>query len=135
MGYCTATDVQDYFLNMVFSETTSITKTKVDNIIAKRSDYIDSVLTSKYTVPLTDTKDLAIIKDICSRLVAGEIDEINNFSTAISVEVKKGRDLKKEALADLDKIISGEIKLKTPLSSVEGFDGAPEEETTESEGI
>lgn len=121
--YCASTDVEIYFNAVTFTTTSPITKIKVETLIEQRSDYIDSVIGRKYLLPLTVAKDLSIIKGICTKLVAGDIDEIQSF-VVMNADQKKGRDLKKEALADLQKILDGEIALSSPLSTIQCLDGA-----------
>ena len=79
MNYCTVLDIQNYFQNTEFTENSQITATKVNSLIEMRSNYIDSVLIRKYELPLEKTADLIIIKSICTKLVAGDLDEMLNF--------------------------------------------------------
>jgi len=119
--YCTSEDVEIYFNSISFTATSAITKAKVDSLIEQRSNYIDAVIGRKYTLPLTESKDLAILKSICTRLVAGDIDETQSFSI-LKVDQKKGRDLKKEALEDIQSILDGKIALSSPASTVQCLD-------------
>jgi phage gp36-like protein len=119
--YCASSDVEIYFNSLSFTETSAITKAKVDSLIEQRSNYIDAVIGRKYTLPLTESKDLAIMKSICTRLVAGDIDETQSFSILKS-DQKKGRDLKKEALEDIQSILEGKIALSSPVSTVQCLD-------------
>lgn len=121
MSYCLVSDVQVYFQNTEFTTTSQITAEKVNSLIAMRSNYIDSILVRKYDLPLTEASDLAIIKSICVKLVAGDLDEITNF-TVLNDNQRKGRNLKQEALDDLNKILDGSITLSKPLSRIDTVD-------------
>ena len=121
MNYCTVLDIQNYFQNTEFTENSQITATKVNSLIEMRSNYIDSVLIRKYELPLEKTADLIIIKSICTKLVAGDLDEMLNF-VILKDGQKKGRNLKQEAMDDLNKILEGNITLSTPLSRIDTID-------------
>ncbi len=121
MNYCTVLDIQNYFQNTEFTENSQITATKVNSLIEMRSNYIDSVLIKKYELPLEKTADLIIIKSICTKLVAGDLDEMLNF-VILKDGQRKGRNLKQEAIDDLNKILEGNITLSTPLSRIDTID-------------
>lgn len=127
MNYCTVSDIQNYFQNTEFTDNSQITATKVSSLIEMRSNYIDSVLTRKYELPLSKESDLVIVKSICTKLVAGDLDEMLNF-VVLKDGQKKGRNLKQEAIDDLNKILEGGITLSAPLSRIDTVDIEKHEE-------
>lgn len=127
MNYCTVSDIQNYFQNTEFTDNSQITATKVSSLIEMRSNYIDSVLTRKYELPLSKESDLVIVKSICTKLVAGDLDEMLNF-VVLKDGQRKGRNLKQEAIDDLNKILEGSITLSAPLSRIDTVDIEEHEE-------
>jgi len=127
MNYCTVSDIQNYFQNTEFTDNSQITATKVSSLIEMRSNYIDSVLTRKYELPLSKESDLVIVKSICTKLVAGDLDEMLNF-VVLKDGQRKGRNLKQEAIDDLNKILEGSITLSAPLSRIDTVDIEKHEE-------
>lgn len=127
MNYCTVSDIQNYFQNTEFTANSQITATKVSSLIEMRSNYIDSVLTRKYELPLSKESDLVIVKSICTKLVAGDLDEMLNF-VVLKDGQRKGRNLKQEAIDDLNKILEGSITLSAPLSRIDTVDIEKHEE-------
>ena len=134
MNYCTVSDIQNYFQNTEFTANSQITATKVSSLIEMRSNYIDSVLTRKYELPLSKESDLVIVKSICTKLVAGDLDEMLNF-VVLKDGQRKGRNLKQEAIDDLNKILEGSITLSAPLSRIDTVDIEKHEEHETEEGI
>lgn len=132
MDYCTVSDIQNYFQNAEFTENSQITSAKVTSLIGMRSNYINSILTRKYELPLEKTADLVIVKSICTKLVAGDLDEMLNF-VVLKDGQRKGRNLKQEAIDDLNKILEGSITLSAPLSRIDTIDIVDDKENKKEE--
>jgi len=63
MGYCTTQDIEDYFLNKSFKCGDYLTNGKADGFIAADAALINSSLRVRYTIPITNTNDLMILKN------------------------------------------------------------------------
>lgn len=110
MSYCTVGNIKSYFLNKTFSSSDYVTEDAVNDFIEDDAAHIDAVLKIKYSLPVTDSGDLKILKQINTKMVVGTLDEIFREKTE-SGEFERTRGLRKEALAMLDSIKNGEILL------------------------
>jgi phage gp36-like protein len=79
----------------------------INNKIIEVGSYIDSYLTSRYPVPVTDANDLLKIKPICISLVVCDLYQ-RRLGLDYSDSLVSRRKL---AIADLEKIQKGIIKL------------------------
>ncbi len=119
-SYCTVEDVQVYFSNTVFGANSPISSSKVSSLITSTSALVNTSLQGVYELPITNENDLAALKGIVSKYVAGEIDDIQN---PVSPEgVSKQRKLKQEALKDLNDLIEKKRMLNQDESSISIFE-------------
>lgn len=91
-------------------------KTVKDSIITAKivaaTDEINSYIPDVYTLPITNTADLSILKDICVSLVVCGL-----FQTKYQMEPPEGIIIRyKTALGKLDKIQKRVMKLHSPAN-------------------
>lgn len=73
MVYCTTADVQNFFLDITFTDASKVTLTDVADIITEKSDYLDGRLKGIYQTPITGSQSLSIVKHCVEHLCASEI--------------------------------------------------------------
>lgn len=110
--YCTVQDLEGYFLNKSFNCGDYLDNGKANTFILTDAAIINSYLRPKYSLPITDTEDLLILKNINEKMVVGTIDDIFREKTE-SGEFARTRGLRKEAIEMLEMIKSGEIELNS----------------------
>lgn len=77
MAYCTVDDVQKLLKWFTINSTSKITSTEVTNSWIPEADTtIDAKLQRVYTVPITDSDDIEILKYISCRIVACEMAHV-----------------------------------------------------------
>lgn len=93
----------------------TVDTTKVTAKIDEATEYINSYLFKRYPLPLSNTEDLKVLKGICVSLVVCELyqrrypkDYFDNLS-----------ERRKLAVANLTKIQSGVMLLRTPTTANE----------------
>lgn len=111
MGYCTCQDLETYFLNKSFKCGDYLSTGKANDFIATDAAIIDSALKTRYTLPLTNTNDLMILKMINEKMVVGTIDDIFR-EKGEDGKFNRGRDTRKEALDYLKQIKDGTMILE-----------------------
>lgn len=114
--YCQPEDVQAFFNDIDFKTNESMTEKKVGSLIEDWSAYMDGALKPAYALPITDEADLRILKGICARLVAGEVDGILN--PVATNGTHKSRNLKGEGLDMLKSFCQRESLLEGSVSRV-----------------
>lgn len=114
--YCKPEDVQAFFNDIDFNTNESMTVHKVGALIENWSAYMDGALKPAYALPVSDEADLRILKGICARLTAGEVDDILNPVSANGTH--KTRNLKAEGLEMLKSFCSRESLLDGAVSRV-----------------
>lgn len=122
MSYCAHADVAQEFKNMSFGTTTTPTATAITEFIAQADAFIDGRVGMKYTVPITGTASLSIIKQISIGLVAARVKDILKVKTsaeAINQATREG-DPAKAALDKLDMIVKGTLILSDATLAVSG---------------
>jgi len=112
MGYCTTQDIEGYFLNKSFNCGDYLTNGKADGFIAVDAALINSSLRVRYTVPITNTNDLMILKMINEKMVVGTIDDIFREKKEDGA-FDRGRSTRKEALDMLKQIKNGDLILES----------------------
>ncbi len=128
MGYCTIQDLEGYFLNKNFKCGDYLSSGKANDFIATDCAIINSALKTRYTLPLTNSDDLMILKMINEKMVVGTIDDIFREKDE-SGKFNRGRDTRKEANDLLKQIKEGDMVLNgTGSASVMKFN------TIDSEG-
>jgi hypothetical protein len=110
--YCTVEDIESYYLNKSFKCGDYLTNGKAKEFIIADSALINSALRVRHTLPITDTDDLLILKQINEKMVVGTIDDIFREKTEDG-KFERGRDTRKEALALLKQIKDGDLVLNS----------------------
>lgn len=110
MGYCTTQDLETYYLNKSFKCGDYLTSGKAESFIQDDYALINSALKVRYSLPITDTNDLIILRMINAKMVVGTIDDIFREKTDDG-RFDRGRDTRKEALLFLTQIKNGDLIL------------------------
>jgi hypothetical protein len=105
-------DVESYFYGKSFDCDGWLTSSEVDSFIATQAQYINIIIKSKYTLPISNQDDLQFLKLINEQLVVGTIDEMDRVSGE-KTEFVKTRNLIKRANDILDRLRSGEMRLNS----------------------
>lgn len=113
MSYCTVGNIKAYYLNKSFDTTDYCSEDYVEQFIDDDEAIINSALSVKYSLPITDTSDLKVLRSINSKMVVGTIDDIFREKTTDD-QFERSRNMRKEALSLLEKIKTGEFLLNTP---------------------
>lgn len=123
MAYCTDDEVSSEFKDIVFSATSPVTDTEVTEFVSQASAEIDSIISNRYTTPVTGTESLKVLKQICIWLVKARIVgvlRIKNVSDKSDQDVGS-LNYRKEALDRLKNIAIGkEILTDAPRSNTTG---------------
>ncbi len=114
--YCEAEDVQAYFGAVNFTQNTALNSTKINRLIEDASSYMEGSLRVSYSLPITNETDLRILKGICARLVAGEVDDILN--PVANNGTHKTRNLKQEGKTMLKEFCERSALLSAPESRI-----------------
>lgn len=110
MGYCQIQDLEAYFLNKNFKCGDYLSNGKAESFIQDDSCLINAALKVRYSLPINDANDLVILRMINAKMVVGTIDDIFREKTDDG-KFDRGRDTRKEALALLAQIKSGDLIL------------------------
>ncbi|MHB8182859.1 MAG: hypothetical protein ACYDDN_03785 [Candidatus Desulforudaceae bacterium] len=94
-------------IRCTFSETSTITLTKLATYIEDTERYADSRLAKVYAVPIEDTEAKAVLKPICTMLTAAKCWRI--LYAAQAGESDKAKEWQKEAEAALGMIVNEEM--------------------------
>lgn len=120
MAYCTNADVAKEFKGVTFASSgTTISDSTVDGFISEADAEIDGVLSRRYTVPITGTTALKIVKSISIKLVAQRVKDILDVQTGRSEDQQDVRsDSAKVARETLQSIIENKMTLvDAPLAT------------------
>lgn len=122
MAYATATQIaSEAKLSGAFSASTNPTDTKVAEIIAEVEADIDSVISTRYVVPLSNASDILIARGISVVLCAERVREIMGFTVSANIEQQNITTLADKARTKLQAIVEGRMKLNaTEVSSTAG---------------
>jgi hypothetical protein len=104
-SYCSPGDVLSFFSAFKAGASSPVSEQKINGLISQWSAYITGALRGKYSLPITDETDLELLRGICARLTAGDIDDITNDKSIGGAVVSKKRDLKGEALKMLEEFM------------------------------
>ena len=88
MSYATPADIQAEFKELTLSTDTQLTTVKVQGYLDQTDQIIDSYLGTVYTVPITGTKALVLVKKIEIDLVASRVAKILQIKTAAVLDGK-----------------------------------------------
>lgn len=110
MPYATVSDVSAYYLNKSFTSNTLVTDTEILSMIDQYSAIIDARLSKNFTVPITDSTDLKILKMLCVKLVVCDVDGVFR---ANDKKFDRKRNICKEAETLMEQLLDGTIPLAT----------------------
>lgn len=110
--YCTVQDIEGYYLNKSFKCGDYLTNGKADGFIIADAAIINAALRTRYTLPITNTDDLQILKQINEKMVVGTIDDIFREKNEDGT-FERGRNTRKEALDMLKQIKEGDLILSS----------------------
>lgn len=130
MAYSDVQSVESYYLNKSFKCGDYLESSEVETFIDQDAAYIDAVVSKKYALPITNTNDLLILKQINEKLTVGTIDDILRERLE-GDKFERLRNYRKEAMDMLAKIEKGEIILNsTENTSVIKFNNTDSEGNT-----
>lgn len=114
MAYATVEDVRNYFLNYQFSANADLSTAKIQFHLDNEQSFIDLEISKVANLPITDTTDLKLLRQIHSKLVAGIVDEMTlNNDPKTGVELPKKRNLRKQAIQMLSDIVHRKVYLNS----------------------
>lgn len=116
MEYCTVQDIEAYYLNKDFKTDSYCNAKRVEGFIISDAAIIDAALRVRYSLPITNTDDLILLKTINEKMVVGTIDDIFREKTA-SGEFERTRGYRKEANDLLKMIKEGDVLLNSTKKS------------------
>lgn len=119
-SYATNAHVASEFKDITFSGTTKVTSTEVDDFIDQAEAEINARVGKKYEVPLTNASDILIARQIVVWMVSDRVRKIIQVKDIGGEELKQGvrpPGGRKEAMALLKEIVSGEMELASDLKS------------------
>jgi phage gp36-like protein len=117
MAYSTLSDIQSLFGSITFNSTSKVTDTDITNIHIPSADaMIDGRLRKTYSVPITNSDDLPLLKTISMNIAAGAIARIVYETTTQPNENAPA--WAKFSIGEklLNMIVKGEITLATGRS-------------------
>lgn len=116
MNYCTVENLESYYLNKTFKCGDYLTNGKADCFILSDNAIINASLRTRYTLPITNTEDLIILKTINEMMVVGTIDDIFREKNDDG-SFERGRNTRKTALDMLKQIKNGDIILNSSAAN------------------
>lgn len=126
MAYCSKDDVESDFKDIEFTDSTKVTSGEVTSITEQESAYIDSMISSRYVVPVTGDNSLLVLKKIC---IALSSDRVRNILITKTGKDELDQDTKgmiavSRARKDLQAIQDGTLRLiDAPVITTKiGFD-------------
>lgn len=118
MGYCQVSDIIGEFKSIVFtsssaSSPSAVTLESVGTFITQASSMIDGRIQNRYSVPVTGTASLIMLKAICIMLIKARIISIyaNKGPVDKTKQDPDGRTLNDAAIKLIDQICNGVLKL------------------------
>ena len=88
MSYATPTDIQNEFKSLAIDTGTQITTAKIQGYLDQTDKKIDSYLGTVYTVPITSTNALVLVKNIEIDMVAARVAKILQIKNAAILDGK-----------------------------------------------
>ena len=118
--YCTVQDIEVYYMGKEFDCDGYVKGTDVQSFISEYQAKIDAVLRKRYSLPITATTDLMIIKMINEKFVVAEVDGIlreKDVSRDQDGTFQRLRNPRKEADKCLKEIADGVLILTSSRKS------------------
>lgn len=116
MSYCTVGNIKAYYLGKTFASSDYCSESNVEQFIDDDEAIINSALSARYALPITDADDLKVLRSINSKMVVGTIDDIFREKTSDD-QFERSRTMRKEALTLLQQIKDGEFLLNSQRKS------------------
>lgn len=128
--YCSVDEVASDFKDITFSANSSVTISEVEAIISQESAFIDSMICSRYSVPVIEGNSpgaFLVLKKIAIQLSADRVRHILYVKTGSDnkdQDTKGLRSLSRHPRTDLQRIQDGTMKLcdAVALEECVGFD-------------
>lgn len=120
-AYTTYTDVQNYFMGLDFTDSDYLKDATVATWIDEFSTKIDITIGRRYSLPISNSIDLVYLKQLCERLVVGQIDDLLRNNSDLEVNKKeflRKRNYTKKAESELERLFSGMIQLNSSPKSL-----------------
>lgn len=113
MAYITIDDVQSRLPSSIAEITPSSepTDAQVSAWISEVEAFVDSVLSSRYQIPITGPQSLQVVKSICADLVAARVWRMKAAGVNDPTQLQYAEQLEKHALDKLNQIANGEANL------------------------
>ncbi|GIX06977.1 MAG: hypothetical protein KatS3mg115_1380 [Candidatus Poribacteria bacterium] len=119
MAYCTLSDVQSLFANVVFDAASPVSDAEIETVhIPTATAYIDARLRPVYALPITASTDLELLRLIAMHLVAGIVAEILYETSSHPNEQASARRHREWAEGILDRLLRGEMALEAERISL-----------------
>jgi len=117
-SYTTTNDVRSYYMGII-EDSDYVTDTDITRFIAEQSTIIDLKLKKKYSLPFSDSSDLAYLKIICEKMIVCKIDDIfrANLNEEENSKFRRSRRYCEEAEEMLNDILNGKIELNATQRS------------------
>lgn len=115
MGYCTQTDIEAEFKEIVFSGSSAVTTTELAEWIDQESAYIDGRVGLRYVVPVTATNALKVLKRICLFRVSQRVKNVIEVKAEVDQKRSEEKYIQNKVMTpndDLDLIIKGLLLLE-----------------------
>ena len=113
-NYALVADVKNYFLSFKFSATSNLSEAKVQFHLDNELSTINDAISVVAELPITNVDDLKRLRKLHAKLVAGTIDDmVLNADAKETGDFPKKRNLKKEALQEIDDIVNKKIYLNS----------------------
>jgi phage gp36-like protein len=129
MTYATTTDIQSEFKSLPLSASSAVTTTEVEKFLEETDAIIDTFLAARYTLPITGTKSLLVLKKIEIDFVAYRVAKILNLKKEVPLpdeniiqELNEGAAYR-ESKKLLDGLFTGKMLLpdESPKTSGSGM--------------
>ena len=130
MSYWSVDDIRSDFKDIVFNATSSVTEAEVEKFILEESAFIDSMICSRYQVPVAEIDSpnaFLVLKRICIFLASDRVRHVLYVKTGRdnSEQDTKGlKSLSRQPRRDLEAIRDNKSKLGDAIALEEciGFD-------------
>lgn len=115
-NYCTVAQVQGWFKGVTFSTDTNPTLAKVNEIITRKSVYIDTRLDVVYETPITGANSLLLVQEICEFLVIADVEAIMKTGLGRTGDATKPVDYRKLGEDKIKRLETSESALGDAVS-------------------
>ena len=106
--YCDVSNIETYYQNKPFDCDSYVTNKEVQSFILDDGALINAMLKKRYSLPITNTDDLRILKTINACMVVGTVDDITREKDP-SGNLERSRKKRENALKLLQSIVDGKL--------------------------